>query len=395
MYVLEYLSDPKCERNPKNSLRSEYRLLCSGTLYRDVVGDPLKSEVARILLDEPLMLFAASRPLDDYPLELALEVTVPQVMEVQQTKLGPSSNLFHPDFDVARDLAALLSLLCRRLITVSGKANEQHSHYPHPLFRERPFPMPLTTAMRQVAWRPHAATIAHSLHGVEYKDYNPKPKALDPARITTLLISLPRLSQAESIVASCRLYALALELIQERPDISYQLLISSVETLANSALDGFHPDDQAMVEHKKPVYRMALNLGLCDEVAMALAIEACKGEFWATKKFKKFLMDNTPGSIWTEPDELFHRLSNDILPKREDFERTLATVYKVRSKATHVGEPFPVSAFYTGGPLIDTRAATQLYGTNDAFPPVIWFERIVNSALNVFWQESVSSGVSH
>src|SRR5260370_33966600 len=63
MYVLEYLCDPRCEKNPEDTLTSEYRLLCSGTIFRDVCGDPDKSEVARILLDEPLKLFAASRPL--------------------------------------------------------------------------------------------------------------------------------------------------------------------------------------------------------------------------------------------------------------------------------------------------------------------------------------------
>jgi hypothetical protein len=88
MYVLDYLSDPTCKEKPKDSLTSEHRLLCSGTVYRDVVGDPYKSEGARILLDDPLLLFAVSRPLDEYPLELALEVTVPQVEELEQLKKG-------------------------------------------------------------------------------------------------------------------------------------------------------------------------------------------------------------------------------------------------------------------------------------------------------------------
>ncbi len=360
MYVLDYLADPKCESQPKDSLTSEYRLLCSGTIYRDAGGDPYKSEVSRILLDEPLLLFAASRPLYDYPLELVLEVTVPPVQEEEPVRTGRSFHSFHPDDEVATDLAALSSLLCRRLITVSAKASERHADFTHPLFRQRPLPMPLATTLRRESWRPHPISVLYSLEGQEYKDYNPRPKVLDARRLTELLIGLPQLERAEAIVAGSRLYALALELIHVRPYISYQLLISSVEALANAALDQFQPDIIAKLEHKRPVYDLAISLKLDEETAKKLAIEACRGEYWATKKFKKFLMDNVADSVWTEQDELFYRMPKEILPKREDFEKTLGIIYQARSKATHVGKPFPVSASYTGGPQISSRAATQL-----------------------------------
>jgi hypothetical protein len=389
MHVLKYLTNPKCEKKPKDSLTSEYRLLCSGSLYRDGGGDPGKSEVARILLDEPFLLLAASRPLEDYPLELALEVTVPH--EVEQVGTNRVSISFHPDEEVARDFAALLCLLCRRLITVSGKLNERHSDYSHPLFGQRPCPMPFVTTMQRVYWRAHPLAVIYSQEGREYRDYNPQPKAVDPRRLTELLIGLPHMEHAESVVASRRLYAVALELIQERPDIAYQLLISSVETMANAALKQFQPDDAAKVEHKKAVYESAMSLGLGKEAAKKLAIEACRGEYWATKKFKKFLMDNVAESVWTEQDELFHQMSKDILPKGQDFEKTLGKIYNARSKATHVGEPFPISASYSGGPSINARAASVLFGTDGAFPPVVWFERIVHSALRGFWERSIAT----
>jgi hypothetical protein len=107
MHVLEYLKDPKCEKKPKDSLYAEYRLLSSGTLHHACVGDWSKSEGARTLLAQPLFLFAVSRPFDEYPLELALQLTVPQVEE-EQTKTGPAMFMFYPDDEVVRDLAALL-----------------------------------------------------------------------------------------------------------------------------------------------------------------------------------------------------------------------------------------------------------------------------------------------
>jgi len=393
MHVLEYLKDPKCEKKPKDSLYAEYRLLSSGTLHHACVGDWSKSEGARTLLAQPLFLFAVSRPFDEYPLELALQLTVPQVEE-EQTKTGPAMFMFYPDDEVVRDLAALLSLLCRRLITVTGKANQRHADYRHVIFDQQPVPMPLATSMRRVFWRRQPFTVITSFDEhlrvvKEIQDYNPPPKPVYAEQLTDLLLGLPKIEKAESIVASCRLYALALELIHERPDISYQLLISTVETIANGTLGTFQPDDDIKVEHQKAVYELALDLGSGQETARKLAIEACRREWWVTKKFKKFLMDNVSDSVWTEKDELFHQTPQQWMPKREDFERTLGQIYAARSKATHEGKAFPVTASYTGGPSISMRAVGMLFGTDSPFPPVVWFERVVNSALRGYWERAV------
>lgn len=395
MYVLEYLSDPKCEKNPEHALSAEYRLLCSGTLYRDIGGDWSKSEVARILLDEPLVLFAASRPFEDYPLELVVQLTVPQVEERTGVGLGLATHsyLHHPNDEVASDLAALLSLLCRRLITVAGKANERYAEYNHVLFNSAPLPLPLVMSMRRVCWPRHPLTIITSFEGQRLEDHNPRPKAINAAWITGLLLRLPRVEHAKSIVASARLYALALELIHERPDISYQLLISSVETIATAALGSFQPPDDAKVGHQKAVYDLAQSLDLNEDAARGLAIQACNREHWATKKFKKFLVDNVDESVWTEQDELFHHMPQEVLPRREQFERILGRIYDARSKATHVGESFPASAAYTGGPSVSVRAS-MLFGSESAFPPVVWFERIVNNALCGFWERAVQNSAA-
>jgi hypothetical protein len=387
--VLEYLRDPKCEYKPKDSLFAEYRLLCSGTLHRLCLGDWSKSEVARILLDEPLLLFVASRPFDDYPLELALQLTVPQVTEKDETKSGSSTHMYYPDDEVVRDLAALLSLLCRRLITVAGKANERYANYRHVLFDRQPFPLPLATSMRRVFWRQHPFTVITSFEGQDVQDYNPRPMGIDGRRLTELLLGLPAIQHARSLVAACRLYALALELIHDRPDISYQLLVASVETIANGVLQPFQPSDEAKLEHQRAVYDLALRLQLGEEAAKKLAIEACKREWWATRKFKQFLKENVAESVWTEQDELYHRMRLGELPKREEFERTLGKIYEARSKATHEGQSFPATAHYTGGPSISMRAGRLLFGTESSFPPVVWFERVVNSALCGYWERAV------
>jgi hypothetical protein len=182
---------------------------------------------------------------------------------------------------------------------------------------------------------------------------------------------------------------LALELIHERPDISYQLLISSVETVAHAALRSFQPPDDAKLEHHKALYDLALRMDLDEARAKELAIVACKREWWATRKFKRFLMDNAAESIWAEKDELFHQMPDEWMPKRKNFERTLGRIYGARSKATHEGQPFPITASYTGGPNISMRAVHMLIKTDSPFPPVVWFERVVNSALCGYWERAV------
>jgi hypothetical protein len=94
-------------------------------------------------------------------------------------------------------------------------------------------------------------------------------------------------------------------------------------------------------------------------------------------------------SVWTEQDELFRKMRLEDLPKRENFEQTLGKIYNARSKATHEGQPFPATASYTGGPRISVRAASALFGTESPFPPVVWFERVVNSALYGYWDRAV------
>jgi len=388
MHVIQFLQDPECVRSPADTMQVEYRLLCSGTLYRTVIGDWSKSEASRFLLAPPLMLFAASRPIYDYPLELLLSFRVAQV-NITTPGMGGTTltTTFHPDAEVARDLASLLTVLCRRLITVSGKTKEEHAHYPYNEFGHMPFPV---TAMSRVYWPSLSATVITSHTGQEIRNNNPPPLSVDPGVFTNMLIGLPDASYAESIVASARLYALALELIREQPELSYQLLISAVETIANEALSALQPDDDEKVEFKRPVYKLARELGMDDAIARKMAIEACKGENWATRKFKAFITDNLDESIWDKEDDLFKPLPNWALQRR-DLQKTLGKIYSARSKATHLGEPFPLSASYAGGPNLSVGVFASLFGNEVAFPPIAWFERVVNSAIRGFWWKSVAA----
>ena len=400
MYVLDYLADPLCARKPGHSLCADYRLLCSGSIYRRTEGEWYKSEGARFLLEPPLVLYAVSRPFDEYPLELALRLRVARVEETKPGRPGlrpaeegapglmMTMRSVHPDEEVARDLAALLTVLCRRLITVAGKSAER-APYQYPEFDF--VPLPLATSMRKVYWPPFPATVAISFDGKqEVRYYNPLPKPVDPDTLTALLLGLPRIEHADSLVASARAYSRALELIRNHPDAAYQLLVSAVETIANRVLKKWQPDDEAKVEHQRTVFKLAAEFGLGEQAARKLALEACKGEHWAKRKFREFLTANTDDTICDKEDDLFRpALPLELLPHKEDFQRTLGRIYDARCDATHWGRQFPVAGSFSGGPTIPTELAWAWLSSD--FPPIAWFERIVNIAIRTFWERSVGA----
>jgi hypothetical protein len=282
---------------------------------------------------------------------------------------------FHPDEEVARDLAVLLTVLCRRLITVMGKSAERLAGYQYPEFERIPQPI---RSMRNVYWRPHPAHVV-----LGRNSNNPTAKPVDPSPLTALL-GLPRVAEAKSIVASARLYALALELIHDCQEIAHQLLVSAVETIASETLAD--PDDDEKARRMQSVFDLAKTYGLEDGKARNLAITACNVETrWPTRKFKKFLTDDTDNKIWEEEISTECYLSSSLVG------RIFRKIYTARSDATHAGQQFPVTASYSGEPEMPIRVAMKMFSLDPVFPPVVWFERVVSIAIRTYWERAVGN----
>jgi hypothetical protein len=66
MYLLKFLE--KAQNRP-TGVEVEYRLACSGEFYNRLVEtyDWRKSDVTRVLLREPFLVFVTSQPFDSYP----------------------------------------------------------------------------------------------------------------------------------------------------------------------------------------------------------------------------------------------------------------------------------------------------------------------------------------
>ncbi|MBX9790849.1 MAG: hypothetical protein K2Y37_18175 [Pirellulales bacterium] len=376
MQILRFLTDTDA-----TVIDVEYRLLCSGTLYpANVQGDWRKSDGARILLREPFNLIVASQPYDDYPQELALRFTTKVVSE-QHESGGKVTSLrsFVPDDEIAADLAALLSLLGRRLVTVAGKVRQRFSDGQLPP-ELSDFPSPLAMRLKKIFWPPRLAEVVHHRDGVDFKDNQPAPTPFDWRIVAGILKAIPSHPAAEAIIRSARQYALALELIEDRFELAYQQLISAIETVAGPALSDWTPEPESMIESKQWLIAASRSKGLSIEDAQQLAIEACARERWASRKFLTFVLKHINAEVLNGDDDLF-LVPEFARPKGTGIEKTLRQIYEMRSGASHGGKSYPASASIGPSPTIPSSVIHEVLEGKAPFPPIGWFERLVNSAI--------------
>ena len=135
---------------------------------------------------------------------------------------------------------------------------------------------------------------------------------------------------------------------------------------------------------------MAIRLGLCIQQAEQLAVEACKGMGWHFKKFRNFVTEFVDDEIWTDDKE--SHVMKEFLPTKDGFEQALKEIYRTRGGSTHEGQSYPPTGTVLGGASIPLRASMQLVrGTVEGtqpFPPIVWFERVVNLAFRRLLERS-------
>jgi hypothetical protein len=209
-------------------------------------------------------------------------------------------------------------------------------------------------------------------------EHTPPALGVDSAALESAFMALSRSPYATGILQAARAYSSALQLILSRPELAYQLLISSAEALANTLFADFSPGREDMIERKRGVAAKAALFGLSTEMAEELAIEACKDDHWALRKFKKFFAEFRSEEAWGR-DEVFP-LAEGWEPKKEDFSKVLGAIYNARSKHLHEGKEFP--EWITRGATVAVPASFHMLPkASDYVPPVTWFERLVSCTL--------------
>ncbi len=386
MYVLQFLEKAvDREVAAAESVEVEYRLACSGELYnRNVLtADWRKSDVTRILLRTPFELFVASQPFAHYPQELCVRLILDYVTEEAQAENATFSQIFLPDEGVIEDLCSVLSLLSRRLITPVAKTRERHKTGPALGSYGIDLPTPIIGRSQVTAWKRRPATVITGIGEQRLIDNDPPPVGVDPEALATVLKGLATLVNAKEIIHASRLYRTALELIESRADIAYQLLIATAETLAGVALAGYDLEDSEKIEVKRQVHQQALDYGLCAQQANHLTVLACKGMGWSKRKFIKFLASHVSPASLAEKDTVF-LVPPNLCPPPEDLEKTLSRIYDARSGNLHSGSALPRSIDIGTSPLINFRSLPLNPLKPDNVPPVPWFERVVSGAARKF-----------
>ena len=391
MYVLDFLKGSRSQ-SQEDGVNFEYRLLCSGEIYNAKVetSDWRKSDVACYLCELPFTLLAVRNPSRHFPQELVLRFNAKRVGE----QGGMALISFIPDEDIARDIAALLSVFFRRLVTVAGKTRELHPNTKGSTIEallDRP--LPLVNSLNVVHWqeKPLGFAYRYGEDRPEVQNFNPLSCGINPQELKETLSGFPNIPCAQSFVLSARLYALGLTQLDHDISLSFHSLISAVETIASAALKGYRPSEDDLASKKHSVATLAIErFALDSAAARELAIEAAKDISWTAKRFYKFLVDNCGEDVWTE-DDVF-RVPPLYTPRRDQFEDALKQIYNARGKLTHGGHAFPSSAAFGIHPRVPTRMMLEFHPAKPGFPPIVWFERVVNSALRGFARRSLMAG---
>jgi hypothetical protein len=389
-YALQKWFDSNSQ-NLNDGVRIEYRLLCSGELYN--LGaccpphyiDYWRNPYLRLILDGLPGLFVTNEPHRKYPQELSFTF---DCYMVEDSSDG-SSEIYNNDQEIAEEFVSLLSVLTRRLICVFCKISEYHYNKEEMHGLPQYWPHQVYNVTNPRIWSVKSATLIYDGQDRPKIEGNmPLPVGIDISKLKQLLEAFSSLdeSEAENFISAARLYKMALTFIEEEPEIAYLHLIFAIETIANFLYKDFVPDEVKQVEVKRNVKELAKHYDLTESQAKELALEACKGISWTKDKFIRFLVEYTDDSIFTEEDSLFH-FPISLAPNEQNFEKTLAEIYKMRSKAGHEGCPFPPQVGVGTKPTVSIHAVTQFHrdfkktGRGFVVPPAVWFERVVNLAL--------------
>lgn len=396
-------------QNTHDEIEVEYRLACSGSIYNGSVicSDWTKSQAARLFATDRFRLIALYDRQDPYPQELSLTFKCRFIEVNWQMGESPSTTTFAPHSEIASDLAAALTLFARRLITVSGMVRETHNcSSSNPV----DYPAPIQ-GKNGPAWPLKASTIISKpkadLSGVDIEliQHAPEDAGLDQHALERFLkwIGDQPESLASPYLLALRLYQQALRLIHEEVTVSYQLLISAIETIATAAISP--PAIDEILEKKKRLVSYLGEQGL-DKEQVRKAVEAdTKGASWNSHRFMKFIQGNIQQNVWSWPDSLYpgNLYLEDFMPRRGELRKMLANVYGLRSAATHSGKPFPDYVSIGLSPFISDKAMMQLGPiwpkcdkpkASSYVPPILWFERLVQSALYGLTLQPISNNAN-
>jgi hypothetical protein len=154
-----------------------------------------------------------------------------------------------------------------------------------------------------------------------------------------ILTTFPSLSveNAIALVRAARMYQEAVWIVEITPELSWIMLVSAVETVANQWHTEIRTPIEKMRSWRSKLERILRKYGAdkSDELVQQVAEEIAP-YIGATGTFTDFLLEFLPSAPAIRPP-LFAQHSWD----KKVLRKTLKQIYNYRSRALHAGRPFP------------------------------------------------------
>lgn len=385
LYVLKFLEGETL--TDEDAQACEYRLLCSGAFQSDK-GNP------RFLIAEPFEWVVASEiwhePMPGaWPTETMMRF---QVMPIHKTT-GKGSHTYYPDDELAHDLAALLSLLSRRLITVAGCSSwRMVASVKNGVKSIREIPLPFASTMNVRHWpaQPHVFVDLGKPETIAL-DYNPRLRRISGKEFADLLRALPKLKAAKNLVLAARLYAQAMALIHQEPDMAYLLITMAIETVASQAINVAKTDEEIGKSASEAFKAILKGLGASDEQIVQAIIAAVPQHGRPTYQFRVFAEEFHTDELYSE-DDLFRTGGHkNLMPSKDEVKKGAASIYTQRSSYVHQGKPYPASIGLGIAAKIDSRAFQFDYEKGLDVPPLAWAERLAHVCIVNYWRKEAQA----
>ena len=384
-FLKEFLKNP----NPKpsrNVYDVEYRLLCSGEIYNGSVIAPTgwrKSSITRLLLRKPFLLFVSSQPFDRFPQEICLRAR----MKYRTISEENVMSTFLPSDEIVRDISSILSLLTHRLVSNYGKIRERHTvnlkeygtDY-RKYFQD--FPQPIFGECNSITWKHRGFSIIYGANETTVKEYNPPPQPILDKVIQSIFVRLPKWNMFEVFVRVARIYQQALEMIEELPEVAYELLVFGFEAMANSHFASWRPNqNEAKDSYEQEVTTLQQAKIPKSQIRQLVNIWSAKDN-WSMKKIVKFAEEFCP-SDFSKENDLF-KDSGSFSDKHKNLANGLKKIYEARSGFVHRGKPLPTDAFLG---LFRKNVPVQslisvMHHDEKSLPPLPWFEKVFQSTIS-------------
>jgi len=180
----------------------------------------------------------------------------------------------------------------------------------------------------------------------------------------------------EQFITASKMYHLAIELIEQKPEVAYLFLIFAIESISNTIPFKKRPDE---LDSYSDIFMEIDSLTITTEKKLSLKQKIVKKQGFIKQRFVTFIKQNIPEKFWEDAEG-----STDWAKvKKDDLDKHLKNIYKLRCAFVHTGEPFNyyLTLPFRGGEIFPSEAVIIEGEKQSVIPSVKWFERLVSSVL--------------